>query len=411
MTARSRRLRVAFVHLSDYHLDGEVQRPARALAARGDEVHAIGIGRAAVLSEGKGTIVVHEARLRRSRGGARAYLSEYVRFLTRATATVTRLHARAPFDFVQVHNMPDALVFAGVVPKLAGRPVVLQLNDTFPELFRTLTGRSARSPVWRLIALEERASAWMADMLIAVTPHAGARFNARGVGVGKTTIMINAPNEAVFGAPRAVEVAFEAAALRLVYHGGLAERYGVESLLRALPLVRRHLPRATLDVYSQMATGPEAARLRAIAPQGATIHTEPIDHRDVPVVLERADVGVVPTVLDDFTRLLLPVKLMEYVHMALPVVASDLPIVRETFGPDALELVPPGDSSALAAGVLRIARDPARAAARARLATERLQPLAWREQVDRYTALVDELVHVSRSGAARKRQVRANRAG
>ncbi len=390
--ADTRRLRVAFVHLSDFHVDGEVQRPARALAARGDEVHSVGVSRSGAFEEGEGTIVVHDAGVRRSRGGARAYLREYGAFLARATAIVTRLHAREPLDLVQVHNMPDALVFAGIAPKLAGRPVVLQLNDTFPELFESLTGRGPGSAMGRLVRLEERLSAAMADRLVAVTPAARACFTARGVGAGKTVVMFNAPSEAVFGSPRPPRVDFDPRAVRLVYHGGLPPRYGVDVALAALPIIRRDLPEATLDVYSHMADGPEAEALRAQAPPGATVHPCAVDHRHIPALLERADIGLVPTLVDDFTRMLLPVKLMEYVHMGMPVVASDLPLVREAFGSDGLALVTPGDPRAIAAAVCAVARDPDAAAARARLATQRLAPLSWNAQVARYTALVDELV-------------------
>lgn len=391
MSLRSRPLRVAFVHMSDFDVDGEVQRPARALAARGDEVHSIGVGRPGALAEGDGTIVVHSAGSQRSRGGRRAYVRECAAFLARATAIVTRLHTRERLDLVQVHNMPDALVLAGIAPKLGGSPVILQLNDTFPELFETLTGCRAGSALSRLIRLEERASAALADRLVAVTPAARECFGARGIGLGKTVVMINAPSQAIFGAPHEPRAGFDPRAPRLVYHGGLPPRYGVETALRALSLIRRDLPGATLDVYSHMAGGPEAARLRIIAPRGATVHPHPVDHRDIPALLERADIGLVPTLMDDFTRLLLPVKLMEYVHMGMPVVSSDLPLVRQTFGADALALVAPGDAAALAAAVCDIAGDPQRAVARARLAARRLRPLAWSQQVGTYTALVDEL--------------------
>jgi endonuclease/exonuclease/phosphatase family metal-dependent hydrolase len=45
---RPRALRVAMVHLSDWRLDSRIQRLARALAERGDEVHLVCIGEPAV---------------------------------------------------------------------------------------------------------------------------------------------------------------------------------------------------------------------------------------------------------------------------------------------------------------------------------------------------------------------------
>lgn len=55
-----------------------------------------------------------------------------------------------------------------------------------------------------------------------------------------------------------------------------------------------------------------------------------------------------------------PLKLFEYLAMGRPIVASDLPAIREilTDGQSAL-LVPAGDASALAAAIQRVAGDPA----------------------------------------------------
>jgi glycosyltransferase involved in cell wall biosynthesis len=54
-----------------------------------------------------------------------------------------------------------------------------------------------------------------------------------------------------------------------------------------------------------------------------------------------------------------PIALLEAMGHALPVVASDLPVIRETVrdGVDGL-LVPPGDARAMASALLRLARDP-----------------------------------------------------
>ncbi len=55
-----------------------------------------------------------------------------------------------------------------------------------------------------------------------------------------------------------------------------------------------------------------------------------------------------------------PLKLFEYLAMGRPIVASDLPAIREilTDGQSAL-LVPAGDAAALAAAIQRVAGDPA----------------------------------------------------
>ena len=98
--------------------------------------------------------------------------------------------------------MPDALVFAALRPKLRGAPIVLNFHDTFPELFATLFDRPPGHPLVRLIRAEERLSAALADGHVFVTAEARDLLRARGVAAERTQIVMNTPDERVFGERR-----------------------------------------------------------------------------------------------------------------------------------------------------------------------------------------------------------------
>lgn len=72
-----------------------------------------------------------------------------------------------------------------------------------------------------------------------------------------------------------------------------------------------------------------------------------------------ADVLVVPnTARDDISaRFTSPLKLFAHMASHRPILASDLPSIREITGTDAAYLVPPDDAKALADGVVRIIND------------------------------------------------------
>jgi glycosyltransferase involved in cell wall biosynthesis len=182
--------------------------------------------------------------------------------------------------------------------------------------------------------------------------------------------------------------------VRLLYHGGLAPRFGVESAIEAFALLRERLPRLRLRICG--AGEPrERARLTALAAavDGERIDVAPeaVPFAAIPAELERAHIGIVPTLRDPFTELLLPVKLLEYVHMGLPVVCSELPCIGRHFSPAELAPFAPGDPRSLAAAIAAVCEDPAAARARAARATARLAPLAWARQRERYLELVGEL--------------------
>jgi len=215
------------------------------------------------------------------------------------------------------------------------------------------------------------------------------------VGVSKTTVVMNSPDERVFGPPRppARWPVSGGSPLRILYHGGLAPRFGVETLIRAVGLVGEHAPAMQLRVCGAGAERESLETLaREVAPGRVDIAPESVPFALIPGELERAHIGVVPTAQDPFTELLLPVKLLEYVHMGLPVVASRLPCICDYFREGRhLRMFTPGDPHDLAAALRELSLDPGAARERALQAQSALAPIAWERQRERYLALVDEL--------------------
>ncbi len=288
--------------------------------------------------------------------------------------------------------MPDLLTAAAVVPRLRGTPVILNVHDTFPELFATKYGRRPGGPLERLLVGEERLSAALATRVVTVTDQSRRRLESRGVGVGRTTVVMNSPDENVFGPPRPPVRWPADGPLRVLYHGGLAPRFGVETLIRAVARLRDSVPRLQVRICG---SGEDRDRLAALAakidPARIDVAPEPVPFAEIPLELAAAHIGVVPTLHDRFTELLLPVKLLEYVHMGLPVVASRLPGIAGYFSERDLSVFAPGDPGDLARAIESVCADPAAASERAQRATERLAEIAWERQRARYLALVDEL--------------------
>jgi glycosyltransferase involved in cell wall biosynthesis len=339
---------------------------------------------------------VHPVDAPKAAGGARGYLTGYARFLAGAMRRLTALELRHHFDVVEVHNMPDALTFAATASKLRGASVILNLHDTFPELFASKFDRPADGRMVRLLELEERLSASLADRLVTVTDEARARLAERGVGIGRTVVVMNSPDEGVFGPPREPLMLPEAGGIRVLYHGGTARRYGVETLVKACGSLAEVAPRVRLRVCG---TGENLEPLRELAARTAPDRVEvagPVPFEEIPAELRAAHIGVVSTLHDRFTELLLPVKLLEYVHMGLPVVASRLPGIAAYFSEDELQMFAPGDEGALASAIAAVVADPAAARRRAARAAERMRALSWGQQRARYLALIDELATRSR---------------
>ena len=76
-----------------------------------------------------------------------------------------------------------------------------------------------------------------------------------------------------------------------------------------------------------------------------------------------------------------------------PIVASDLPSIREvlTDGSNAL-LIPPGDAGALADAIERLLADPELAARLARAAKDEMPAYSWERRAERLEALFADVI-------------------
>jgi glycosyltransferase involved in cell wall biosynthesis len=389
----SRGLRVCMVHCSDFHVDSRIQRQARALAERGDEVDCICLSPDGEIPIGDGLVRLHRVAMGKPRGGARAYLTGYARFFAGALRRVSSLDRRGPFDVVEIHNMPDFLTFTALRPKLRGAAVALNIHDTFPELFSTLFDLPRTHPLVRLVKVEERLSASIADAMLFVTDEARELLEARGVHARRSRVVMNTPDERIFGGRREPAAPPARGPARAVYHGGLGQRFGVRSLVDAFGLLASRDPALSLDVYGPNA--PDAKEIAeyaaTVAPQNVRVAPEPTPVHEIPSRLMAADIGVVPTLQDHFTELLLPVKLLECVHMGMPVVVSRLPVIERYFSDDTVRFFEPGSPESLAEALLEVRGDPDAARARAERASARLAEIEWPRQRAAYLSLMDEL--------------------
>ncbi|HXG39442.1 MAG TPA: glycosyltransferase family 4 protein [Candidatus Limnocylindrales bacterium] len=383
------RRRLAMVIHSQYP-NVHVRREALALLERGWAVEVFclrgGSDRPEDVVEG---VVVHRLPVRRRKGaGASSQLLEYAAFFAFAAARLTARHLRRRFDVVQVHNLPDFLVFAAAVPKLLGTPILLDLHDLMPEFYMSRFGRGPDSPAVRLVRLQERLACAFADRVITVTELWRRALVERGVPAAKVGVVMNLPDEATFVRPtRMPERADER--FRLIYHGTFAHRYGIDVAIRAVARLRDELP-VELIVHGVGEALPELRRLASEldVTDRVRFSTTLVPAVELPSLLVQADAGVVPYRRDVFTDGILPTKLLEYVALGIPAIVSRTPVVEQYFDDSMVRFVEPGDVEDLAAAIRELAGDPARRAALASAAARFGERHNWRRQSAEYAELV-----------------------
>ena len=134
---------------------------------------------------------------------------------------------------------------------------------------------------------------------------------------------------------------------------------GFDHLIRAAPILRKTAPNATIVMAGR--DGNSTKELHALVEEHrASPYVRFLGHRDdIADLLCAADVVVAPS-----RREGLPGTLIEALALECPIVASDLPSIREVTGPFA-SLVSPTDRVGLATAIGGILAEPEKAASRA----------------------------------------------
>ena len=387
---------VAMVTHSYYEEDPRVRREAEALVAAGRPVDVFALRRPDdPVGEVIDGVTVRRLGVQRHQGaGLRTYLVEYLAFLVHAGLALTRAHRRRRYGLVQVHTLPDFLVFAALPLRLVGIPVILDLHEAMPEFFRSrFHGRAGRIG-YALLRAQEAAAVRFASAVVTVNDALGDRLRRLGVSNSKLTIVPNAPSLARFDGSRYPARPFMAdGTLRLVYAGALSPIYELDVVLAAVARLAQSRPELSvcLDLYGRdFAEVPLRDQAAALGIGNRVTFHGRIPIEAVPAAIAAADVGLAPTRRSDFTDFSLSTKAFEYAAMGRPVVASRLPMVERTFGDDVVAYAP-GDADDLAGALLRLVDEPDAREARVWRALERVRGLAWEREAPHYLALVDGL--------------------
>ena len=302
-----------------------------------------------------------------------------------------RLHAESPFDLVECLDNHGWLPFGGI----RGVPNVVRLHGaTF--FFDSLSGSNTSDPFTHWL---ERRTVRRADRLVAVSEYDRvAAAEVYAIPAGGIEVIHNAidtknfaPDELVRREPGLI-----------VFANSVHLRKGIDSLVRAVPLVRRRVPQARLAILGRDTFLDEVGQpllagiLAGLAPQDrAGIEVVGHQARDGALQkwLQRAQVCCYPSRMETFG--IAPIEAMA---CGTPVVFS-----RTGPGPEVIEdgvsglLCDPESPEDIAAKILRILEDKAFAerlgeAGRARI-LQRFDTEAWAR---RNAAYFTEVAQASR---------------
>jgi glycosyltransferase involved in cell wall biosynthesis len=371
-----------------------VQREAMALLEHGFDVTVVCLRNTGESSreEIDGVDIVR-LPVRRHRGsGFIAQLLEYLLFSTLASIRLTMAHVRQRFDTIQVHNLPDFLVFAALIPRLMGTPVILDLHDLMPEFFAARTDASPHSFLLRAVRFQEKLSCRFASHVITVTQGWRETLIGRGVPADKVSVVMNVADTRVFRM-RPDPAPADADRFELLYHGTFTHRYGVDLIVTAAHVLRDEIPELRVRLLGDGDTREDLVGMIGDldAADRVTLSEGMVGVDDLPDAIARADVGIVPNRSNVFTDGILPTKLLEYVAMGVPVIAARTPTVESYFDDRQVEYFAPGDADDLAKHIRILHADPERRKTLVHNADEFNRSFPWHVISANYAEVVGRL--------------------
>lgn len=362
--------------------DPRIRRELDALADAGLHADVVCLRRPGQPRRGEyRTSRLYRLPVRRHRGaGLLRYVAEYAVFALLAFLAAAILQLRNRYRTVVTHTLPDPLVFAALVPRLAGARVVMDMHEYTPELFQTRHELPASHPLIRFVAMLESISCRFADVVVTVHEPGARLLEGRGVPRSKMVIIPNTAPE-VLALARVREEGGGGAdrPFELVYHGLLANQYDLRTALRAMAQLDDRGVRARLRIVGE---GPDEPALRRLAVElglgEERVRFEAqVSPEEIPPILASADAGLVPMNDVVYTHLTLPMKLLECAAAGLPAITTPSRTIRHYFPDDSVLYVPFEDPTALAGAIERLVVDPSLCDRLRQRAREAIRPLRW----------------------------------
>jgi glycosyltransferase involved in cell wall biosynthesis len=382
--------RFLMIAYTTYMHDGRVKRHAEALAERGDHVDVICLAtEQQPITNGVNVIGLPMPRYR---GASKsAYLMSYMRFFSMAAQRAAKMSLKERYDVVIVCTMPDAVIVTAILPKFLGSKVVLDVHDTMPELYRDKFGGARGAAGAKLLMLEERASSWWADRVLAVHDLHRDRLQQAGVPAGKIHVVMNSPDIRIFNLHK--NGSSPPNQFTLICHGTVTQRLGLDLAIEAVASLRSEIPELRLKVIGE---GDRLAESRTLVDRlglgGRVSFMDLVPVEKLPALLVQADVGLVPYRPSSATHLMLPVKLLDYATLGIPVIAARLRTVEYYFGDGAVALFEPGNVTDLAQSIRRLYYNPDLRAQLVERARHALDALNWQNQRNEYYRAIDSLL-------------------
>lgn len=289
------------------------------------------------------------------------YILNTVRFSLPAFIKLLKLSISQRYDVIVVHTLPELLVFITIVQKLLGSKIILDVRDTSVELFDSKWNNKKRDYFRKIVVFFANLSCSYADQILVASPGFKDKLLERNVKKNKITIIFNSADTEIFKYDEKRIFKKIDKDLKIIYHGSIAERFGLDVAIEAISYVLNEIPGTILNIYGFYDREFKIIIKKMIVKFGLEeniiLHgRESLDN--IYIKIQDSDLGIVPYKDDFFMQLAFSTKLFEYVVSGIPVVTSRLKPAESVFTEDSLFFVESRNAKELAEKIVYVCKNP-----------------------------------------------------
>jgi glycosyltransferase involved in cell wall biosynthesis len=326
---------------SYYPGDTRIRREANALIENDIEVDVICLrGENQATSEIFEKVNIHRLNIRKTRGTLFNYFFLYFIFFILSFIKGTNLFLKNKHNVIHIHNMPNFIVFVGLIPKLFGAKIILDQHDPSPEILISLSNKTEGSFLFKLAVFEEKISTWFADHIITTNIAFKDLFISRSCNEDKITIVMNSPQTSIFDKINIPKPQLEdnrTKKFRIMYNGTIIKRHGLDILVNSIKILKDKIPDIELHIFgkgeylSEVLEKVEILKLNDHVKYRGTFLIDKIAEE-----ISQMDMGVVPNRFNVFTNLNFPVRIFEFIYFKKPIVVPKTRGISDYFDDDSI---------------------------------------------------------------------------
>ena len=390
--------KICMIAIAPYPGDPRIRREAEALEKDGYEIDIIcrySQSSNQIPKQKYGKITAYRIMKAPSQESMIKYSVQSILFIAAAFLRLNLMYFKKRYSIVQVHNLPDYLIFTGAFLKLFGVKLILDIHDPSVDLFEEKWPGKSKGIFKSLIKISERYSCKLSDHLITVTSICKEKLVERGNSPEKISLVLNTANENIFKFNENRNYLKITERAKILYYGTIADRQGLHNAVEAMAYFLKVIPNSTLNIFGkyELSYKNKLEKLIKELNLGNNVILNGVINRDqILSIINQHDIGIVPHPCTEYTNLSLPTKAFEYITSGLPTVSTKLTSLSRILNDDCITYVEDGNPEAFSEAIKNLCLKPELRKSKTFKAYDAIKEISGQVMNRRYVDLIEQMI-------------------